>query len=196
MIPLATGKNVTSKVKSKNILLLSGIPGIGKTTVIRKLADQLAGQRIAGFYTAEIRIKGIRQGFELIPFQGSKRVIAHVDFAKTYQVGKYGVDVAAIDAAVNASLTVESDVDVYFVDEVGKMECLSSEFVAAMHNLLASEKVVVATVAAKGRGFIEQLKQRQDIAMWELTKTNRDGMAGAVIDWLKKKGVFETLALE
>jgi GTP1/Obg family GTP-binding protein len=38
----------------KNILI-TGIPGIGKTTLIRKIADALRHIHPVGFYTAEIR---------------------------------------------------------------------------------------------------------------------------------------------
>jgi nucleoside-triphosphatase THEP1 len=34
-----------------NALLLTGRSGIGKTTVIRRVAEALHGERIAGFYT-------------------------------------------------------------------------------------------------------------------------------------------------
>jgi len=167
------------------ILLLTGVPGIGKTTVVRKLIELLPEQRLGGFYTAEIRTEGVRQGFDLIPVQGAKRIIAHVDFPKEYRVGKYGVDVAAIDAAASEALAVENDVALYLVDEIGKMECLSNVFIAAMNRLLASDRQVVATIAKKGGGYIEQIKQRRDIKLWELTRENRDRMPEAVLDWLQ-----------
>jgi nucleoside-triphosphatase len=41
----------------KNILI-TGQPGIGKTTLIKKLAEELADLRTVGFYTEEIRQNG------------------------------------------------------------------------------------------------------------------------------------------
>ena len=35
------------------VLLLTGVPGIGKTTVIRRVAGRLKGRRLGGFYTEE-----------------------------------------------------------------------------------------------------------------------------------------------
>ncbi len=39
-------------------LLLTGIPGIGKTTIMRKAIAALADKRLHGFVTDEIREEG------------------------------------------------------------------------------------------------------------------------------------------
>ena len=85
-------------------VLLTAVPGTGKTTVMRRLAERLANARIAGFYAAEIRERGERRGFRLVAYDGSEALIAHVELPKTRRVGKYGVDVAAIDRASDATL--------------------------------------------------------------------------------------------
>ena len=103
--------------RRRNVLLLTGVPGIGKTTVIRDLAASLSGWRVAGFYTEEIRVAGQRHGFRAVTFDGRERVMAHVDYRGPHRVGKYGVDVAAIDALAESALPVRQAVDVYLVDE-------------------------------------------------------------------------------
>jgi nucleoside-triphosphatase len=47
-------------------LLLTGLPGRGKTTIIRRLAGRLDGLRLASFQTQEIREQGQRVGFESV----------------------------------------------------------------------------------------------------------------------------------
>ncbi|MBU4398537.1 MAG: nucleoside-triphosphatase, partial [Planctomycetes bacterium] len=44
-------------------LLLTGPPGCGKTTVVRRVIERLCDHRLAGFYTKEIRQQGSRVGF-------------------------------------------------------------------------------------------------------------------------------------
>jgi nucleoside-triphosphatase len=66
-------------VRTKKNILITGPPGIGKTTVIKKLAEELRPFGPAGFYTAEIRVKGIRKGFELIGLDGRKGLLSHAD---------------------------------------------------------------------------------------------------------------------
>jgi nucleoside-triphosphatase len=56
-------------------LLLTGAPGVGKTTVIRRVATQLEMRQLRGFYTEEIREGGERRGFRLLGFQGQERVV-------------------------------------------------------------------------------------------------------------------------
>jgi nucleoside-triphosphatase len=72
---------------------LTGVPGIGKTTVIRHVADRLKERNLGGFYTEEMREHGVRRGFRHVGFDGMERVIAHVDIPKVHRVGKYGVEV-------------------------------------------------------------------------------------------------------
>lgn len=171
----------SSMPQSRRILLLTGNPGVGKTTLIRRIAERLRGRRLAGFYTEEIREHGIRRGFRLTTLDGQEKIMAHVDFAKTYRVGRYGVDLAAIEAAAQASLVPNDATEVYLVDEIGKMECLSSKFIAAMRALLSVDKAVVATVAEKGGGFIVEVKSRADVELWRVTAANRDALPVRVI---------------
>jgi nucleoside-triphosphatase len=172
-----------SRVVARGILLLTGVPGIGKTTVIRQVADRLKKGRIGGFYTEEIREHGDRRGFRLVGFDGTERVIAHVDFPKTHRVGRYGVDVGAIDEAT-VLLADDRAVQVYLVDGIGKMECLSERFVAAMRTLLIGPKPVVATIARRGGGFIAEAKRTEGAAIWEVTRTNRDLLPSRGLRWL------------
>jgi nucleoside-triphosphatase len=110
------------------VLWLTGAPGVGKTTVIQRVAEALSDQHLGGFYTEEIRHGGIRQGFRLESFRGGSAVMAHVELPKRYRVGRYGIDLDAIDELSSAALSREPPADIYLVDEVGKMECMSACF--------------------------------------------------------------------
>ncbi|PYN08550.1 MAG: hypothetical protein DME02_07250 [Candidatus Rokuibacteriota bacterium] len=43
-------------------LLLTGRPGVGKTTVIRAVAAAVPTRRVGGFFSEEIRVRGERRG--------------------------------------------------------------------------------------------------------------------------------------
>lgn len=167
------------------------MPGVGKTTLIRKVAAALSRHRVGGFYTEEIREAGERRGFRLITLNHDQVVIAHAEFGHRYRVGKYGVDVAAIDRFADSTLGVRADIDVYLVDEIGRMECLSAVFVSRMRLLLDSGNTVIATVARRGGGLIEEVKHWPGSVLWEITPANRDTLATQVVErvheWVMNK---------
>jgi nucleoside-triphosphatase len=103
------------------------------------------------------------------------------------RVSKYGVDVAAIDEMARSALALREKIDLYLVDEIGRMECLSPAFVAGMRTLLNAGVPLVATIGLRGGGFIEEVKRRPDVVLWEITHANRDARPGQVETWIKDR---------
>ncbi len=164
-------------------LLLTGRPGVGKTTVLRAAARTLAGVPLVGFYTEEIRAGRERRGFRLVTFGGEEAVIAHVDRPPP-RVSKYGVDVATIDRFA-ATLRVSRDPSaIYLIDEIGQMECLSAAFIDAIRRLLESGRPLVATVAQRGGVFIADVKRWRDAEVWTVTQTTRDALPDRIVAWV------------
>ncbi len=157
----------------KNILI-TGYPGVGKTTLLRRLAVALQNFHPVGFYTAEIREGGVRKGFELISLDGKRGLLSHVDIRSACRVGKYGVDVTGFEQFLEKIDFRNPAAQLLVIDEIGKMECFAKRFRKLIMELLESDKVLVATIARKGDRWIETIKQRADIRLWEITSTNRD----------------------
>jgi nucleoside-triphosphatase len=175
-----------------HVLLLTSAPGVGKTTVVRKVAERLGSgsragpTRVAGFYTEETRHRaGHRTGFRAVSFGGGRaRSITDIGRPGPPRGGKYGVDIAAVDALAEETLALDDEVDLYLIDEIGKMECLSERFVEAVERLLESDKPVVATIGKRGGGLIASAKRRPDAELWDVTTANRDPIPDRVLDWL------------
>lgn len=163
-------------------ILLTGPPGVGKTTVIMRLAESLAGRAVAGFYTEEIRRAGHRQGFRAVTFSGHTATLAHVSFKSQWRVGRYGVDVSAFENLVLPELARQCEL--MLIDEIGKMECFSSRFVTAVRELLYGATPIVATVASKGGGFIGEVKARTDVETCEVIHANRDELPQSLAEQL------------
>jgi nucleoside-triphosphatase len=162
------------------VILLTGRPGVGKTTVIRRLAELLSGRAIAGFYTDEIRVAGQRQGFRVTTFSGATDILAHTKTRSPHRVGRYGVDVAAFERIVLPELARAAEV--LLVDEIGKMECFSASFVRAIRAILDGPTPIVATVALSGSGLIAEVKRRPEVELLELTAQNRDELPGQLAE--------------
>src|SRR5437588_11391527 len=71
-------------------VLLTGPPGCGKTTVIRRLVERLGDLRLAGFYTQEVREQGRRVGFEAVSLSGRRALLAYVRSRSRHRGGRYG----------------------------------------------------------------------------------------------------------
>jgi nucleoside-triphosphatase len=161
-------------MRLKNNILITGLPGVGKTTLIMRLLEVLKDQHTVGFYTKEILDAGTRKGFELIDLNGRKGILSHVNIKSHFRVGKYGVDVKGFEEFLNSLEFFDPVTDLIIIDEIGKMECFSMTFNALLKKIMDSEKSVIATIARKGAGVIEQIKLRDDIRLFEVTRDNRD----------------------
>jgi nucleoside-triphosphatase len=152
-------------------ILLTGTPGCGKTTAIIHMLENLKGTKAVGFYTQEIREKNVRKGFKWCRLDGNEGILAHVDMKKTPKVGKYGVNVAGFEKSVVPILDIkDSDAELFIIDEIGNMECLSEKFVVLVRQLFASDKSVLATVAQKGAGFVSEVKNYPNVELFNLSR--------------------------
>ncbi len=174
-----TGHLTGSPIK-KN-LLITGLPGIDKTTLIKKLSEELKHLHPAGFYTEEIREEGQRKGFELISLNGKRGLLSHKDIKSPYRVGPYKVDVESFENFLNSIPFFDPLNRLIIIDEIGKMECLSDPFKNLLKKIFNSGKLVIATIAMKGGGLIAEIKERQDIKLFEMTKHNRDSLLSKVL---------------
>ena len=161
-------------------ILLTGMPGVGKTTLIRKVIDAL-GRPARGFYTEEIREAGRRVGFKIATLDGVEGVLAHVTIAGPARVSRYGVNTADIEAVGIPAITPASPEDIIVIDEIGKMECVSQPFKDAAWAALESPNLVLATIAMRGVGFIARVKARADSRLFEVTRRNRDHLRAQIL---------------
>jgi nucleoside-triphosphatase len=156
-------------------ILLTGLPGCGKTTAVMQIIANLNCKKVVGFYTQEIREANSRKGFRWRCLDGTEGILAHIDIKSSFRVGKYRVDVTGFEKSVVPILDVDkTDAQLFIIDEIGKMECMSEKFVAAVRRLFASEKSVLATVAQKGTGLICEAKNYPGVKLINLTRQNYD----------------------
>jgi nucleoside-triphosphatase len=157
-----------------NNIVITGLPGVGKTTLIKKLCMIFKEFNPAGFFTSEILENGERVGFEVENLSGDSRILAHINLKSKCSVGKYKVDIKGFEDFLQNIMLKEKKTGLYIIDEICKMECESKKFSKLITDLLNSDKPLIATIHDKGTVLINEIKKRDDVRIFELTSTNHE----------------------
>lgn len=166
-------------------ILLTGAPGSGKTTLIRRIVAQL-DRPAGGFYTKEIRERGTRRGFEIVTLDGHRGRLAHVEIRGQPRVSKYGVDLKALDSlAVPAIEGAVAGGGVVVIDEIGPMEILSERFRRALQAAIESEATVLGTIVQRSLPFTDQIKAIPGITLLQVRRDNREALLAQILERLE-----------
>ncbi|MGQ9507747.1 MAG: NTPase [Candidatus Bathycorpusculaceae bacterium] len=171
----------------KRVLLLTGNPGVGKTTVLLKAVEALKakGYSVGGMISREVRSCGTRVGFEILDLSSGRRGwLAHVNQKVGPQVGKYRVNLADLDGVgAEAIFKAVMECEVIAIDEIGPMELFSEKFRLAVKKAVESLKLIIGVVhwKAKHRLF-DEVKAREDAEIYVVTYENRDRIHEAILE--------------
>ncbi|TFG09405.1 NTPase [Candidatus Thorarchaeota archaeon] len=166
-------------------ILLTGQPGIGKTTAIRRIVSKIGPDKTGGFWSEEIREGRHRVGFKIRTIEGEEGILAHVQLAAGPRVSKYTVNVTAVrEIAVPAMRRAREDGCIVVVDEIAKMELFSPEFRKEVLNCLDAGRTV-GTIQNRSTDFLEEVRSRDDITLMEITHGDRDEIPDRVVALLK-----------
>ena len=171
----------------KRVLLLTGSPGVGKTTVLLRVVESLKGKgySVGGMISREVRSDGVRVGFEVLDLGSGRRGwLAHVNQPSGPQVGKYRVNLEDLNSiGAEAIMEAVDKCDVIAIDEVGPMELFSEKFKEAVKRAVQCGKVVVGVVHWKARDrLIEEVKAREDTEIITVTHENRDKLHETIVE--------------
>ncbi len=165
--------------------MITGQPGCGKTTLIKKVARSLSVP-FCGFFTNEIRQRGKRVGFEIESFAGNKAVMSHLDIKSSYRVGKYGVDIESMERIAAFEMEIAlSENRLLIIDEIGKMELFSKRFKELILKVFQTEIPFLGTILYKPHPFCDRLKDWRGIKLLTLRMSEYDKTYDKIIHWLE-----------
>ncbi len=149
-------------------VLLTGRPGCGKTTLIKRLVNELA-LPAGGFYTEEIRQCSRRVGFKIVTLEGEEAVLAHVDFNTRQRVGKYLLDLRVLESIGSEAIcTAARARRLVVIDKIGAMEIRSPVFCDVVNDALDSGEPILGTITARSFRFTNAIKKRHDVTLIEV----------------------------
>ena len=171
-------------------IFITGEPGVGKTTLVKKVVGKL-GDRAIGFWTEEVRDKktGKRKGFKVVSTDGKEKLFASKTFTSKHLVGSYGVNVQRFEEVALPLLERalrEGKSKVIVVDEIGKMELFSKRFRDLVREIAYDPKLrLLATLPIRDvHPIVKELRRLPGAVLIELKRSNREGMDEEVLKLL------------
>ncbi len=171
----------------KQIILLTGQSGIGKTSILHRTINKLKkrGHIVGGVVCRGVREGGMRVGFEIMDLSSGQRGwLAHINQSTGPKIGRYTVNLTDIGVLGAGSIfDAVQNADVLVVDEIGPMELLSTTFSNALIQAIESGKPLLGTIPYNlCNSLVESIKTREDTEVIEVTSENRENLPTQVVN--------------
>lgn len=174
-------------------LLLMGVPCCGKSTLIRRLAEQYPGNA-GGCLSVPITDGGGRRvGFEAQavwhcpgrPLQVVQRaVLARADLLSDLRSGRYGVDPAGLDLCVRSLDAAMHEGSLVLIDEIGPIQILSPDFRDAVLRCLCAPNWVLGAISGAPDPFLDRIRTLPGVRLVEVTRENRHHLYQSLLPWM------------
>lgn len=157
----------------KNIFL-TGISGCGKSTLINKILDTL-NIKYSGYRTKPYFIKDLNKGFYMEGYIKAKNNFSPISvkfenkkpipILETFEV---------LGCEILRKSIKYSNTKLILMDEIGVLEDSALEFKKEIINCLESKKIVLGVIKKKDNDFLNYLKNRKDIIVFDIeNKSNK-----------------------
>lgn len=185
------------------IVLLTGKPGVGKSTLLRKVVNSLPEDELCGFLTEEVRgqavfgrdqiqiANGERIGFQLVSVNSpvKRKWLARRDdlyIPNSVQFGRWFVSLDNIAYFVDNYLSTPKPGQTLILDEIGPMQCLNHNFMKRVERLLKGAEEgdykIIGTIKLDEckipliDDFLRKVKKFVGDGIMEVREDNRDDL--------------------
>ena len=171
------------------IILLTGQPGVGKTTMAERVYHHFrdVGVKVEGVITHEARKGERRTGFKTTDLSsGQDGWLAKKDSGRGPRIGPYRVITDDLERIASAALkrATRMESGLAIVDEIGPIEMTSGLFRRTVSTLFDQDRPTLATFKI-GSHYpeIERLRGRSMVV--EMTRDNRGQVYAALVQFLE-----------
>jgi Predicted nucleotide kinase len=169
---------------TKKVFLLTGKPRTGKSTLIKKLINELGSETCGGFYTEEITNSiNERIGFRCVSVDGESVEIAHVESPSETRIGRYGINNEEFEKFalrfLQEAMTVKK---IIVIDEIGFIQMLSASFHRKVQEIINDNRIVLGTVPLDSHPEIDKIKLIKGVQLESINESTRD----MIIEFLVK----------
>lgn len=168
------------------IFAVTGEPGVGKTTVVTRVAQTLnqRGLTVGGIISREMTSDNIRTGFEFVDLTTNEKAMLSSTTGNGPRIGKYFVNLDGCRFAAKTLNKAIRNSDVIICDELGPMEFKSEEFIDCVRNMLELDKPVIVVIHKRlHHPLIEQFRNKANILI-NVDLQNRNKVPDLLLDRL------------
>lgn len=161
---------------SKRVFLLTGKPRVGKSTLIKKLINEIGSETWGGFYTEEITNSiNERIGFRCVSVDGESVEIAHVESPSQTRIGRYGIDIEKFEKfALRVLQEAMTFKKIIVIDEIGFLQMLSLSFQRKVQEIIYDNRIVLGTVPLDSHPGIDKIKYNKEVQLVSINESTRD----------------------
>jgi nucleoside-triphosphatase len=168
------------------IIVLTGVPGVGKTTAVIRVTRALKerGIKVGGIVSRELRTNNMRIGFEFIDLTTNDRNVLASITGNGPKVGKYFVNLAGCRFAAERLTNAIRNSEVIICDEIGPMELKSRDFIDSVKHLLDADKKVIVVVHQKLQHLLIDEFRNKSSLLINVDLENREKVNQILLDRL------------
>lgn len=170
-------------------LLITGEVGVGKTTLISNLLEDVPKDRIYGFYTQKISPDGkFGKAGEIYMFPapyGLEPKLEHC-VAKILGHRQFDLHIEEFETYGVSLLSNIPEGSFVLMDELGFLESNAPKFCNKVMEVLDCKVCVIGVVKPKHTAFLDRVRQHKNVRLFEITVENREEQTRQIRQILKE----------
>jgi nucleoside-triphosphatase len=179
-------------------IILQGRPGVGKSTILKKIYTLLESKNPRGCIVEEERENGDRIGFRIkyLPEGGSTQLASTKEALSNVFLSKYSINIKAIENELIPymfNMSSESDHGVFIFDEIGRMQQKSDKFIPAVDHIMSISKPVIATIVHNDEIWARKYKNNIENFVIAITEFNCNYIADTIktmLEYYEKHNIY------